>query len=599
MNKSFIKSTIAIVAAAVLFSACGKKSDTAQTPNSAGNFPLPESPSVSKCEPGIPGGRLILATFGDPKTFNPITANENSSTDILLLLFSSLASVDVPTQEMLPGLAESWSVEADQKTWTFHLRRGVRWSDGEPLTADDVLFTFNDVIYNTNIINVTVDQFRIDGKDFIVSKVDDYTVRVVTPDIYAPFLRFFGNAPILPKHALTKAVAEHRFEAAYGINTPPAKMVGCGPYRLKEYKPGEFTLLERNPYYWVVDSKGQRLPYIDNVIYTVVPDQNAMSLRFLKGEADAQDFVRPEEYDTFKKESEKGRFILSELGLANEHDDLTFNQNTNINTKTGKPYADQTKVKWFRQTKFRQAISYAIDRPAIVRGSLGGRGVPNYSFESAQNKQWFNPNTAQYPYDPAKARAFLKEIGIEDRDGDGYLEDADGHVIEFVINTNTGNSRRNQTAVIIQEDLKRLGIKLIFQPLEFNTVVNKLHVDCDFDCILLGWAGGAPDPTFNMNVFKSSGYSHEWFPRQTTPSTEWEARMDWLANAQLKTLDFNERKKYYDEIQAILAGQVPMIFTTSMQAYAAVRSDLGNVRGTTLDSKRVTWNVEELYFKKK
>ena len=593
-----IKSFVVAVSVLGLLAGCGKNSKDIAPAKPAGGYPLPEPPFVSKCEPGVPGGRLVLAAFSDPKTFNPITQNETSSQDILRLVFSGLTSLDVPTQDILPGLAESWSVEADQKTWTFKLRRGVKWSDGARFTAEDVVFTFNDVVYNTNINNVMVDQFRIDGKDFAVTQVDEYTVRVVTPEIYAPFLLFFGGAPILPKHVLGKAVVEKRFEAAYGINTPPAQLIGTGPYQLKEYKPGQLTLMERNPYYWAVDAKGQRLPYVENVIFTVVPNQDAMSLRFLKGEADAQDFVRPAEYDTFKKESERGRFRLLELGLASERDVLTFNQNPGVHPKTGKPLVDPVKLKWFRNTKFRQAISYAIDRPSIVKSSLAGRGVPNYSFESVQSKRWYNPNIMSYPHDPARARSLLKEIGIEDRNGDGYLEDAEGHVIEFVMNTNSGNDRRNQTAIVIQEDLKRLGVKLIYQQLDFNTLVQRLNADHDFECVLLGWAGGTPDPTFSMNVLKSSGFSHEWFPRQKTPSTEWEARVDFLMNAQVKTLDQAERKKYYDEVQVILAEQVPMIYTTSMQAYAAVRSDLRNVRGTTLDNNRVTWNLEELYFKK-
>jgi peptide/nickel transport system substrate-binding protein len=255
-------------------------------------------------------------------------------------------------------------------------------------------------------------------------------------------------------------------------------------------------------------------------------------------------------------------------------------------------------LKWFRNTKFRQAVSFAIDREAIVRSALGGHGAPRYGFTSPQNTKWFNPDIMKYPYDPAKARALLAEIGIKDR-GDGTLADAEGNPIAFVMNTNAGNDRRQKSAVIIQEDLKRLGIQLIFQPLEFNLLIDKFTVSFDYDCILLGWSGGPPDPAYEMNVLKSSGFSHEWFPRQKVPSTEWEARIDYLMDAQLRTLDQAERKKYFDEVQAILAEQMPMIPTVSMQAFSAVRSDIGNVRGTTLDPNRLTWNMEELYYKKK
>ncbi len=598
------RAIVLAITLASFLSGCGNKSDNSGAPSAppaAGA--LPPSPLVAKCEPGIRGGRLVIATFVDPKTFNPITANEVSSTDVTLKINGGLVSVDAPTQEVVPGLAESWSVEPDNKTWTFHLRKGLRWSDGKPLNADDVIFTWNDVIYNTNIINVTVDQFRIDGKDFAVSKVDDYTVRVVTPEVYAPFLQFFGGGvTILPKHILADAVKEKRFESAYGINTPVDQVVGCGPFRIKQYVQGQYVRLERNPYFWEVDSKGQQLPYLDEVVITIVPDQNAESLRFLKGEADLQEIVRPEEYDRFKEESAKGKFRLIDLGLAGDHDMLFFNENPEKNPKTGKPYVDPIKLKWFRDVKFRQAVSYAIDREAIVRSALGGRGQPNYSFAQTENNYWYNPNIKKYPYDPAKALALLAEIGIKPR-GDGTLVDSDGHPIEFVMNTNAGNDRRQKSGVIILEDLKKLGMQVTFQPLDFNALIDRFDNSKDYECILLGWAGGPVDPVFGMNILKSDAFSHEWYKKDPKtspkePATDWEARIDFLMNAQLKTLDKAERKKDYDEVQMILSEEVPQIPTVALNAYAAARSDIGNIRGTTLEYNRLLWNIEELYFKK-
>ncbi len=193
----------------------------------------------------------------------------------------------------------------------------------------------------------------------------------------------------------------------------------------------------------------------------------------------------------------------------------------------------------------------------------------------------------------------LKEIGIEDRNGDGILEDGDGNPIEFVLNTNTGNNTRDKIAVLIQSDLKKIGFKVIYQPIEFNTLVDKVSNSYDYDCILLGLGGGGADPASSMNVIKSDGFTHHWFPRQKTPSTVWEARLDFLMNAQIQTLDFTERKKYFDEVQAIMAEQLPFINTASQYWYVAIRSDIGNLRPTPLSYYRVTWNAEELYFKKK
>ncbi|MDD5140565.1 MAG: ABC transporter substrate-binding protein [Verrucomicrobiales bacterium] len=596
MKKSFAKYVPVVVAVAVLLSGCGKNPPAAPA-KSAADYPLPEPPLVVDCEPGIPGGRLVVATFGDPKTFNPITANESSSEEIYRHLFAGLLGFDWTTQQVTPGLAESWTNSPDGKTWTFKLRKNLRWSDGEPLTADDVVFTW-DVIYNPEIDNVMRDAFIIDGKKIAATKLDDLTIQAVTPDVYAPFLENFGGVPILPKHILAKTVADKTFTSAYGVNWKPADIIGSGPFRLKEYKPAQYALLERNPYFFEVDKKGQRLPYFDNIVLTVVPNLNAISLRFLSGESDVDDFIYPDEYDRFKAEAAKGKFNLLEPGIGLEAGFFWFNQNTNVNAKTSRPYVDTKKLKWFRDTKFRQACSYAINRDSIIKSIYSGRAIPNYGFVTPGNKKWFNPNTPQYPHDVAKAKALLKEIGIEDRDGDGFAEDPDGSKIEFVLNTNTGNSAREKTALLIQSDLKALGFNVILQPIEFNTLVSKINDSYDYDCILMGIGGGGTDPSSSMNVIKSGGFTHQWFPRQKTPSTGWEARLDELMNAQMKTLDFAERKKYYDEVQQILGEQMPMIFTVTPNFYAAARSDIGNLRPTPLSSYRASWNAEELYFKK-
>jgi peptide/nickel transport system substrate-binding protein len=255
------------------------------------------------------------------------------------------------------------------------------------------------------------------------------------------------------------------------------------------------------------------------------------------------------------------------------------------------------KLKWFRNTKFRQAVSYAVDRQSIVRSSLSGYGEPNYNYATPDTK-WNNTNIHTYPYNPDKARALLAEIGLTDRNGDGIIEDSEGHPVEFTLISNTGNTRREKSAVIIQQDLKKVGMKVNWQPMDFNAMIDKLDSSFDWECYSLGWGGGPPDPAYGLNILRSSGFSHQWFPRQTKPSTDWEARMDELASAQLKTLDFKERKRIYDEIQMILSEQQPMIFTASMRAFSGVRNDMQNVRASTLDPNRVLWNIEEVWLKK-
>jgi peptide/nickel transport system substrate-binding protein len=593
---NFVRGLAVFAAAIFCFSGCGKKSETEK---SAASYPLPDPPLLADCSPGIPGGRLIVSTFGEPKTFNPITANENSSQEVYRFLFASLLGFDPIKQEIEPGLAESWTNAPDGKTWTFKLRKNLRWSDGEPLTADDVVFTMNDVIYNPKIDNVTRDALMVGGKPFAVTKIDDLTIQVVTPEIYAPFLEGFGaGVPVMPKHVLEKSVADGTFASAYGVDWKPEQLVGSGPFIIKEHKTAQYTLLARNPYFFEVDSNGQRLPYLDNIIYSVVPDWNAMSLRMLHGESDVDDFIKPDEYDTFKAAEADGKIKLLEPGIGLEVAYFVFNENTNMDSKTGQPHVDPKKLKWFRDKKFRQACAYAIDRDAIIKAIYSGRSAPNYGFVTVGNKKWFNLNIPKYPHDVDKALALLKEIGIEKRNGDDFATDADGNKIEFVLNTNTGNGPREKTALLIVSDLQKLGFHVVFQPIEFNTLIDKMDNSYNYECVLMVMGGDSTDPAFSVNVLKSSGFSHEWFPRQKSPSTDWEARVDYLMDAELKTLDFDERKKDFNEVQMIIAEQQPLIFTVVPVYFAAARTDIGNLRPTPLNGFRVTWNAEELYFKK-
>ena len=309
-----------------------------------------------------------------------------------------------------------------------------------PLTADDVIFTWNDIIYNPAIPSAERDAFIVDGKKFTVTKLDDLTIQVVTPETYAPFLQAFGaGVAIYPKHVLEKYVADGTFQSAYGVNWKPEDIVGSGPYRLKEYKQAQYTIVERNPYFLEVDKNGGRLPYFDDIIFTIVPSLDALDLRFLSGESDVDDFIYPSAYDQFKAAAGQGKFTLLEPGTGLEMNFFWFNENTNEDAKTGQPCVDPKKLKWFRNAKFRQAVSYAINRDALIESVYSGRGIPAYGIETPADKKWYDPNVRNYPYDPAKALELLKEIGIEKRNGDDFLTDADGNKIEFVFNTNVEN----------------------------------------------------------------------------------------------------------------------------------------------------------------
>jgi peptide/nickel transport system substrate-binding protein len=319
---------------------------------------------------------------------------------------------------------------------------------------------------------------------------------------------------------------------------------------------------------------------------------------FLGGKSDVCETLRPQFYAPLKQASASGRFQLVELGVGAERDFLWFNQNTGTNA-AGKPIVDPAKLKWFRNKKFRQAFSCAIDRDRLVREAYGGRAQPTYGFLSTENQKWNNPSIPRYGFDLARARALLAEIGIQARNGDGVMKDADGKVIEILFYSNTGNPLRERAAVLIREDLGKLGIKLIYLPIDYRALVERINGTFDYECALMGLGGGGSDPASQINVLRSSEELHQWFPFQKAPSTDWEARIDSLMDAQMRTLDFAQRKKSFDEVQVILAEELPMIYTVAPFAAAAIRSDVGNLRPAVLSPYHLTWNLEELYFKKK
>lgn len=579
--------------AAIWLAGCGRAPEPAQATGHA----LPQPPCVAQCAPGTLGGQLVLA-ITNPMSFNPLVGMDPASDAVTRMLFSSLVNVDMVTEEPQPALAESWTVDADQKTWTFKLRKGLRWSDGEPLTADDVVFTWNAVMYDPALSPVTCAMYQLNGGNVAVTKIDDLTIRMAAPAVFSPFLEYFGQAAILPKHILEPAIARKRFANLYRPDSAPATVVGSGPYRMKEIRPWKYVVLERNPEFWMVDSRGQRLPYIDEVRFDVADDSKAVESMFLRGKSDAYEVVRPTDYDRFKEASSGGRFRLVQIGSGVESDFFWFNQNTGSDPG-GRPYVNPVKLKWFRDKKFRQAVSCAIDRDRIVREVYGGRAAPVYGLVSEQDHKWANTNVTYYRYDPSRARALLAEIGMRDRNGGGQLTDAAGYPIEITLYANEDNPTRKKAAQLVQEDLKKIGIKLDCKLIDYRLLLTMVGKTFNYECAWMGLGGGVSDPVAEADVLKSNAELHQWFPNQLRPSSDWEARLDVLMDQIGQTLDNATRKKCFDEVQAIWADEVPMIGTATWFAYGAIRSDIGNVRPSAVSPYRMTWNIPELYFTKK
>jgi len=224
---------------------------------------------------------LYEGMSSDPGTFNPIIVTDATSGTAIGDLFEGLVKIDPKTTLPEADLAESWQIADGGKTITFHLRHGVKWSDGVVFTARDVLFTMR-VIYDPQVPNSMISALLIDGKPLIVEARDDYAVTMRLPRPFAPLLYAIA-VPIIPEHVLAKPLAAGQFNRTWGIDTPPADLICLGPYRMERYVPGQLLAFKRNPAYWMQDEHGGQLPRLNGELKMIVSDRNAMYLRFMAG----------------------------------------------------------------------------------------------------------------------------------------------------------------------------------------------------------------------------------------------------------------------------------------------------------------------------
>jgi len=525
---------------------------------------------------------LYLAVAGDPKSFNPIIAKETSTTDVTERLMGALTELQQPSLEITPALAESWEYDETGTVWTFHLKKGLQWSDGVPLTAFDVVFTIRDLIYNEEIPTSTRDVFSVDGRPIEVDAPDSYTVVFSLPDRFAPFLLLTSGLEIMPEHKLRPALDAGTFNSTWGVGTPPEEIVGCGPFRLKEFVPGQKIVCERNPYYWRNGENGEVFPKLEQIVMLVVPDQNATVLKFKSGEIDYLG-VRGEDYTDILAGQEAGNYTVIRTGPSLSSMFICFNQNPN---GISRPQLD-----WFTDVEFRRAIAHAVDKQTMIQNVYDNLAYPQHAAESPALEKYFNAGVRQYPYDLERSKAILEEAGYRDRDGDGIREDQNGNPLEFTLVTNTESTQRVAVGTIMVDDLQKLGLQVYFVPVQFNALVTRMTSTFDWEAIIIGFSG-VIDPNSSRNVWHSGGQLHMWNPRQENPATPWEAELDRLFDEGAKELDDLRRREIYRNYQEIIAEQLPVIYTVTPEKIYATRNKIANLEPTPYS---LLHNLDEWY----
>ena len=546
---------------------------------------------VTAAEVGRPGGRIVVSLRAEPKTLNPLTALDAPSREVISLTQADLIHINRGTQLCEASVAKTWSMSPDGLEYTLKLRRGLRFSDGHPVDIDDVLFTFR--VYLDESVHATQrEQLIVGGKPIAVRKIDSETLKFRLSKPYGAGERLFDGFAILPRHLLETVYSAGKLAQAGTLNIAASQWAGLGPFRLKEYVPGQRLVLERNPFYWKADQAGHRLPYLDEIVFLFVPSADAQVLRFQSGETDIISRVGAENFSALARQN-RG-YTMSDSGPGLEYNFLFFN----LNAPGPKTSAEQARrQRWFADERFRHAVSAAIDRQAIVRLVYQGRGAPLWGPVTPGNPRWLNTAISHPARSLDVARQLLQQAGFRLVAGNGsepQLVDSDSKPVDFTIITSSSNADRSRMATLIQDDLKQLGMRVQIVPLELRSLIDRVTQSKEYDACVLGIASADADPTPELNVLLSSGQMHLWNPAQEHPATEWEVEIDRLMEQQLETVAVKQRKALYDRVQQLLIDHEPMVFLASPDILVGAKNSVGNFHPAVLEPY-VLWNAEQLY----
>ena len=543
------------------------------------------------------GGILNLSVVGNPKRLNPILSNESISNRVLSTIFSTCFSFDYREQELRPALCEMVVQNEIGTEFIYTLREGLKWSDGQPLTSTDVEFSYR-VLSDPELKTYSRDLF-VQAKDrrgrFTMPKfeiLDRRRFKIVLDKPNQQFHLIASTMPIIPKHEWEETYRSGTLKNASSPENLSLPLVGSGPFYLETFQKDAQLILKRNPHYWKQDQNGQQLPYLSAVKIHVHRDLSMSLVQFSEGETHLHD-VRADEYNRLMRKRQQGKWQLQDLGPSHSTNYLMFNLDpVSRRVSKNKPSYRRT---WFRDVRFRRAISHAIDRESLIRNILWSRGQPLWSYNSPADRRWSTNKVKRFPFDLVKAEKALQLAGFRKRNL--RLYDKRGVHVEFSVLTNAENGQRVTMLQYIKKDLAKLGITMNVEPQPFNQLLNRLDGSRDFDAILLGWGADVPsDPMFSKNVLLSSGQDHLWHPSQKIPASPWEAKIDRLLELNLDSQHYETRKPLLDQILIILSEQLPQIPLVVEYTAAAADNRVGNFEPYSLDGG-LYWNIDQLFLR--
>ena len=546
--------------------------------------PAPTSGSETSAPPRR-GGQLVASARGVPRSFNRLVAGDQPSDMFATFTQGSLVRVNRATFELEPWLAERWESSADGQTHTLHLRKGVTWSDGTPFTSADVLFTLQ-AMYDPKVESVIASGVMPGGRPIQATAPDASTVVMTYAAPSGAGIELLDMFPILPRHKLEAALKAGTFATTWNTGTAPEEIVGMGPFVLREFKPGERLVFDRNPNYWRTAPDGQKRPYLDRLILRLIPEQNAELLALQSGATDlTQSELRPDDYVAVRRAEDEGTLTLIEGGVAPDADALWF-------CLKPEEKKNDRRLPFLQKREFRQALSHAVDREEFAQTVFLGEAVPVWGPITPGNRLWFSPNIPRYPHDLARARELLESIGLEDRNANGIVETADGVEARFTVMTQRGIAYYERGVTVLREQAAKVGIALEMVPMEYPTMIDRM-LKCQYDAIYMRPYFSHLDPASNLDFWLSSGSTHFWNIGQKMPATEWEARIDTIMYEQAATLDHERRRELFNDAQRILAENLPVLYFVAPRLYYAHSRRMTGVVPSVMRPP-VLWNADSL-----
>lgn len=500
-------------------------------------------------DPFVKEPATLRIALTEPDTLNPLTYTDVYAGTILGFINDSLLDRNRDTLEEIPKIAKSWDVSRDHLIYTFHLREDVKWHDGVPFTAEDVVYSFQKIMDPA----VEAARFRASYENIAkVEKIDEYTVRCVLKRPYFQSLSLCGGIPLVPKHI---------FDDGKDFNSHPASRspIGTGPYRFVEWKTNKRVVVVRNENYW--DQK----PEIKKIVSLIVTDP-AVELQLLKkGEIDTMtlrpiQWVKQINSEKFNRHFHKFRYIApgySYIGWNNANplfsDKLVRNAMTRL----------------VNRQKILDKINFGLGR--VIEGT--------FFIDSPQ----YDSSLPQIPFDPVAAQALLEKAGWKDTDGDGIL-DKDGKKFQFTFLYPSASKTAERIAPILKEDLKKVGIEMEIDRIEWAAFLGKI-MKHEFEATSLGWSGDFEDDPYQVWHSSQAADKGSNFISFKNPEA------DRLIERARVEFDADKRNAIYHQFDKILYDEQPYTFLFASDTLEVVSKKFSNVKVHKMGTYFKEWKV--------